>query len=90
MIPNVLPFFAKIHGEVHHKARYERYPALAAVGVLAEPDEEAERIFSTLVSRNAINFYAPTHTAVVLTRDQDPEGVRAETERVLAGAGAPR
>lgn len=51
----------KIEGEVHHKPRYERYPRLMGVGVLPQPDEESERIFTTLVSRNAINLHALAH-----------------------------
>jgi len=55
----VLPFFRRDGGEVHHKRRYRRYPALAAVGVLWEPDEEQERIFRALVERNARNLDSP-------------------------------
>lgn len=55
----VSPFFTRVDGEVHHRERYERYPALLGVGWLAEPDSEEERIFDTLVNRNAINLHAP-------------------------------
>jgi len=55
----VLPFFRRDGGEVHHRRRYRRYPALAAVGVLWEPDEEQERIFRALVERNARNMDSP-------------------------------
>jgi hypothetical protein len=39
----ILPFFTKIHGEVHHEARYQRNGNLLGVGVLPKPDEESER-----------------------------------------------
>src|SRR5690606_3517069 len=31
----VSPFFTQIDGEVHHQPRYDRYPALLGIGVLA-------------------------------------------------------
>ena len=60
------PFFRRSRGEVHHRRRYRRYPALAGVGVLWEPDPEQERIFKTLVERNARNLHSPAHAACVL------------------------
>jgi multimeric flavodoxin WrbA len=69
----VSPFFTRIGGEVHHKARYTRYPALLAIGVSADPDAEEERIFRTLVTRNAVNFHSPAHLAAIVRRDDEPE-----------------
>ncbi len=56
LLPNILPFFIRIDGEVHHPQRYERRRRLLALGTLAGPDEEAERIFHGLARRNALNF----------------------------------
>ena len=78
----VSPFFRRVDGEVHHKLRYRRYPALAAVGVLHEPDEEQERIFGTLVERNALNFDSPVTAACVLPAGAPSAGVR---DRLAAG-----
>jgi multimeric flavodoxin WrbA len=72
----VSPFFRRIDGEVHHRRRYRRYPALAAVGVLRKPDEEQERIFRALVVRNALNFDSPATSVCVL-----PAGASAEMLR---------
>ena len=72
----VSPFFRRVDGEVHHKLRYRRYPALAAVGVLHEPDEEQERIFGTLVERNALNFASPATAVCVLPAGAPPGEVR--------------
>lgn len=69
----VSPFFQRIDGEVHHKKRYDDYPSLLGLGVLDEPDGEEERIFSTLVERNAINVHAPDHASLVLYRGMDVE-----------------
>jgi multimeric flavodoxin WrbA len=72
----VSPFFRRVDGEVHHRKRYRRYPALAAVGVLREPDKEQERIFRTLVERNALNFDSPATAACVLPADASAEMMR--------------
>jgi multimeric flavodoxin WrbA len=55
-IPNILPFFTKIHGEVHHPQRYDRRRSFLVLGTLTGPDAEAERIFHNVVRRNAINL----------------------------------
>jgi multimeric flavodoxin WrbA len=64
----VLPFFTRINGEVHHQRRYQRYPALLAIGVVDRADPVEERIFTTLVGRNAINFHAPAHQVAFVGR----------------------
>ncbi len=83
----VSPFFRRVDEEVHHKLRYRRYPALAAVGVLHEPDEEQERIFRTLVERNALNMGNPAAAACVLPPGSPPGVMRdrlaADLEPVL-------
>ncbi len=53
------PFFMLVQGEVHHKPRYDRAPALAALGVNHGDCERCPEIFSTLLYRNAVNFHAP-------------------------------
>ena len=59
-IQNILPFFAKVNGEVHHQKRYKQYPNLLTIGWMDEPNGQAEAIFRNLVHRNAINMYAKT------------------------------
>ena len=71
----VSPFFTYIDGEVHHHARYDRYPALVGVGILPAPHGEQEQIFQTLIGRNAINLHAPVHASVVFYRSQAPAEV---------------
>ena len=72
----VSPFFRRVDGEVHHRRRYRRYPALAGVGILQEPDEEQERIFRTLVERNALNLACPVTAVCVLPAGAPPAVVR--------------
>lgn len=87
----VSPFFTRIDGEVHHQARYSRYPALLGIGVLPAPQPDQEHIFQTLIARNALNLHAPTHRAVFVYRNQQPAAIAAtlraalpETERIAA------
>lgn len=83
----VLPFFMKIKGEVHHKPRYERYPCLVAIGVLSRPDEESEKIFETLVSRNAINMHCPAHSAGVVYSTDSSTAIRDKIKTIFMKAG---
>jgi multimeric flavodoxin WrbA len=84
----VLPFFRRVDGEVHHRRRYPRYPALAAVGVLGAPDEEQARIFRSLVERNARNMDSRATAVCVLPAGAPPAVLRdslaADLEPVLA------
>lgn len=84
VIPLISPFFQRIDGEVHHHARYARYPALFGVGVLPGPHPGQAQIFDTLVSRNAINLHAPAHGSRVILRDQDPRAVAVEITQELS------
>jgi len=79
----VSPFFTHIDGEVHHHARYDRYPALLGVGILPAPHPVQEQIFETLIGRNAINLHAPVHGHVVVYRSQEPAAAVAGLYNVL-------
>ena len=84
MIQWILPFFTKIDGEVHHKPRYEKYPSLLGIGVLPNEDKESEQLFKTLIHRNAINFYSPTHAAGIITSNKDKETIQEEIRTLLS------
>mgnify|MGYP001133795056 CR=1 FL=1 len=87
LLPILLPFFMKIGGEYHHRLRYKRYPRLLGIGVSAQPDEESENIFKTLVARNAISFYNASNAAGVVGKDYAPEKKREKIETLLARVG---
>ena len=82
----VSPFFTHIDGEVHHHARYDRYPAIVGVGVLPAPHPAQEQIFRTLIGRNAINLHAPEHDSMVLYRSQEPGAALADFFNVCDAA----
>jgi len=67
----VSPFFTRIDGEVHHKARYDRYPAILGVGVATMPNAAQAAIFARLIERNALNLHALAHAAFIV-HDGDP------------------
>ncbi len=75
VIPILSPFFMKIRGEVHHKPRYEKYPALIGIGVLPYRDDESAALFSRIIERHATNAHSPWHRAFVLSGDQGCRGV---------------
>jgi len=83
LIQNISPFFAQIGGETHHQKRYDRYPRLLGVGLLPERDEESERIFATLIERNAINMTAPAQAAGVISRASGTGDVLATMRGLL-------
>lgn len=86
LIGLVSPFFMRIGGETHHKPRYDAYPRLLGLGALSEADVESERIFTTLVERNAINLHSPSHAAGVILTGWPAAEVRAEVRSLLMAA----
>lgn len=75
----VSPFFTRIEGEVHHRARYQHYPALFGVGVLAQSNLEQGQLFGELIQRNSINLHAPVHGSYVVDKSQDDTAQFAAT-----------
>lgn len=79
----VTPFFTRVNGEIHHPPRYERYPRIVGVGVLPRADEESERIFTTLVGRNAINTHALAHAGRVILSSLGEGEIRKEIQTLF-------
>ncbi|MGW8180458.1 MAG: NAD(P)H-dependent oxidoreductase, partial [bacterium] len=74
----VSPFFMKVQGETHHTPRYESLPRLLGVGVASGCDIECQKIFKTLVQRNALNLHAPACSAAVVDGTGSDEEIRSE------------
>ncbi|MFX1337854.1 MAG: flavodoxin family protein [Promethearchaeota archaeon] len=72
LIPNLLPFFKKVEGEIHHVQRYEKRFSLLVVGYLNYGNDEKMQIFKTLVDRNALNMAPPFHDTHIFIKGQDP------------------
>jgi multimeric flavodoxin WrbA len=84
--PILLPFFKNINGEIHHAKRYDKYPALIAVGVLPNPDEESEKTFKTLVVRNGVNLHTTAFSSIVYSTDE-PQTIKEKVMATLSKAG---
>ncbi|MCX6093301.1 MAG: NAD(P)H-dependent oxidoreductase [Candidatus Bipolaricaulota bacterium] len=83
MLPDILPFFARVNGETHHHWRYQKSPRLMGLGVLPRPDREAENIFKTLIERNALNLNAPRTAAAVVTPESDLRATAAALAKAV-------
>jgi len=84
--PVLLPFFKRINGEIHHAPRYDKYPSLVAIGVLQNPDEESEKIFATLVSRNGTNLHTKATSSIVYSNDK-PDIIKEKVAAAFSKAG---
>jgi multimeric flavodoxin WrbA len=86
LIPLISPLFMKYKGETHHKARYDAYPSLVGIGVLPQYDAEKEKVFKTLVMRNALNLHSPAHAAGVVLISQETKEIREKIRKILLKA----
>lgn len=58
VLPNILPFFKKINGEMHHAPRYKKYPRFVTFGYGEDITTDEADTFRSLSDANAINFQA--------------------------------
>jgi multimeric flavodoxin WrbA len=80
---NILPFFKKFNGEIHHPSRYEKTSKFIGIGVLPEADSESEAIFKSLITRNALNMHAQAHLAVNIYLTDSLEEVNRKIAKAL-------
>ncbi len=73
MLPNILPFFKKIHGEVHHAPRYKQYPDFVAFGYGEDITMEEADTFRSLCDANAINYQANKAKAYISRKEAELE-----------------
>ena len=78
------PFFTRINGEMHHKARYDRYPAILGVGVATAPNPAQAALFARLIERNALNLHAPAHATIVVCEGDPATTTAAALAQALA------
>jgi len=86
IIQDISPFFESVTGESHHEKRYGRYPRLIGVGLADRADDEAARVFRTVVARNALNMQSDRHASGVLHPGLGQEGIETEAVRLLDAA----
>jgi multimeric flavodoxin WrbA len=83
-MPNLLPFFLRYRGEMHHRMRYVKLPALLTAGWQENADEEAERLFRKVGERNGINYLAPAFSSFVVSGRPGQADLAAEIGKALS------
>jgi multimeric flavodoxin WrbA len=86
LIPLISPFFRTVGGETHHALRYDHYPALGAMGIVNR-DGGGGRIFRTRVARNAMNFFSPSHAAVLIPASASDGDVDGAVRQLIGALG---
>ncbi|MCL2832151.1 MAG: NAD(P)H-dependent oxidoreductase [Treponema sp.] len=59
-IPNIMPFFYVVNGEMRHKMRYKKFPYIISIGYGAKTERE-KTTFENLAKRNALNLMPPKY-----------------------------
>jgi multimeric flavodoxin WrbA len=88
MIPDIMPYFRVIRGEMHHVPRYAKYPDLVTVGTMPSDDLEAAETFVRLGERNAINFYCHNCASGIVMAGDSPGQVDSKVAGLLKKAEA--
>jgi len=83
-IPIISPMFKRVHGEVHHKKRYDNYPDVLALGWLEKLTEEDETLFQSVVQRNGINMHASKVRFDIFKTSESDETLKQRIERALS------
>lgn len=83
-IPILLPFMEIRSREIHHPHRYPVKRRLLAVGLLPNPDPQAEAIFRRLIARNALNMAALATSVLVLDETAGSETVTESIRTAVA------
>lgn len=81
------PLFATINGEVHHRARYDKYPSILGIGITADYKQDQVSLFRHLVKRNGINLLAAKFTSEVWLSSESEDKVQERIYRLLKRLG---
>lgn len=80
----VHPYFTRVHGEIHHKKRYSKYPSILGIALLDQADNEIESLFHRNIQRNAINLHSPSFASEIVYYDQSDSEISATIDAGLA------
>jgi multimeric flavodoxin WrbA len=81
MVPLVLPYSELVRGEMHHVARYDKYPVMGLLlGKRDDTDEEDIRIISDIFGRTALNM--KTRLALTALTSSPVKEVVDEIDRI--------
>ncbi|MCH4890001.1 flavodoxin family protein [Acidaminobacter sp. JC074] len=79
-IPLVLPTFKTINGDLHHQARYKKYPSIHVICYDVTLEEE-KVLMNKMVLAHSINLHAPMH-ALHYCKNKD---LKAYLDKVIGG-----
>ncbi|MBD3193712.1 MAG: flavodoxin family protein [Candidatus Lokiarchaeota archaeon] len=82
-IPNLLPFFKTINGEIHHKQRYKKRASLLVIGITEEINENEVKIFQELTYRNSLNMAPMAYQCLIYTRGGVFSDLDSEVHKLL-------
>jgi len=74
MLPNILPFFKKVNGEMHHAPRYKKYPRFVVFGYGEDITSDEEDTFRSLCDANATNFQVRKAQTYICRNETELEG----------------
>lgn len=75
VLPNILPFFKKINGEMHHAPRYKKYPRFVTFGYGEDITTEEADTFCSLSTANAINFQTGKAKTYISRKETELEDI---------------
>jgi hypothetical protein len=87
LIPVIAPLFLRIEEEGEEEPCHHCFPRLLGLGILSREDEEAARLFQTLVRHNAENFHCRAHAAGVVMPGERGMEVRIRIRNLLQRVG---
>ncbi len=81
----VSPFFTTVHGETHHRARYDRYPRWGVIAVADDHTTHTDRRrFSSIVARNVVNMQQRKPWVAFVPPDATADDVAAAVHHARA------
>lgn len=83
-IPLVLPYFRINQGEIHHKARYKKFPRVTSLALQTGKNLQENEIFKILTSRNAANFYFTSFVGEVLNLEDPNSWSKDRLKEILS------
>lgn len=81
------PHFIKIQAGFHHKMRYGLPHSFIAIGAAQQIDYKSERIFESLVKRNALNLNIQDCEVSLILRNQDLKITKEAIRQLLKKIG---
>ena len=79
----LLPYFTTMEGLTRHPPRFDRHPALLALGMQASASEASSRLFHTIVQRNSVNLHMRPAASRVFQAGDSEAVLRTGVESAL-------